>query len=258
MLKQLAAGGDQRRMAFVRRTGATGLTLAELASLTGDSDAELEAFARRTPECVFLGPARRLVAQTALDQLCQNITMTLEMLHRERPRQPDLPREEIRQRTAHDLPAEVFQQAVAQLVREQRVFADARTMRLASHQIQLSAADTALKQTVEQLCRQAGWHMPTLPDLCRLTSRPEGHVLADVQLLLTEGRLVRVGDFLLHAEAASELLARLRQAKTKGETLDVGAFKVLFDLPRKYAIPLLEWLDQTGVTRRYGNTRLMA
>jgi selenocysteine-specific elongation factor len=258
LLKQLAAGGDWRRTAFIFRAGASGLTLAELAGLTGDSDAELEAFARRTPECVFLGPARRLVAQTALNQLCQNITMTLEMLHRERPRQPDLPREEIRQRTAHDLPAEVFQQAVAQLVREQRVFADARTMRLASHQIQLSAADTALKQTVEQLCRQAGWHMPTLPDLCRLTSRPEGHVLADVQLLLTEGRLVRVGDFLLHAEAASELLARLRQAKTKGETLDVGAFKVLFDLPRKYAIPLLEWLDQTGVTRRYGNTRLMA
>jgi selenocysteine-specific elongation factor len=258
LLKQLAAGGDWRRTAFIFRAGASGLTLAELAGLTGDSDAELEAFARRTPDCVFPGSARRLVAQTALDQLCQNITMTLEMLHRERPRQPDLPREEIRQRTAHDLPAEVFQQAVAQLVREQRVFADARTMRLASHQIQLSAADTALKQTVEQLCRQAGWHMPTLPDLCRLTSRPEGHVLADVQLLLTEGRLVRVGDFLLHAEAASELLARLRQAKTKGETLDVGAFKVLFDLPRKYAIPLLEWLDQTGVTRRYGNTRLMA
>jgi selenocysteine-specific elongation factor len=258
LLKQLAAGGDWRRTAFIFRAGASGLTLAELAGLTGDSDAELEAFARRTPECFFLGPARRLVAQTALDQLCQNITTTLETLHRERPRQPDLPREEIRQRTAHDLPAEVFQQAVAQLVREQRVFADARTMRLASHQIQLSAADTALKQTVEQLCRQAGWHMPTLPDLCRLTSRPEGHVLADVQLLLTEGRLVRVGDFLLHAEAASELLARLRQAKTKGETLDVGAFKVLFDLPRKYAIPLLEWLDQTGVTRRYGNTRLMA
>jgi len=258
LLKQLAAGGDWRRMAFVRRTGATGLTLAELASLTGDSDAELEAFARRTPECVFLGPARRLVAQTALDQLCQNITMTLEMLHRERPRQPDLPREEIRQRTAHNLPTEVFQHAVTRLVHEQRIVADAHAMRLASHQVQLSASDTAQKQTVEQLCRQAGWHMPTLPDLCRLTSRPATQVLADVQLLITEGRLVRVGDFLLHAEAASELLARLRQAKTKGETLDVGAFKVLFNLPRKYAIPLLEWLDQTGVTRRYGNTRLMA
>ncbi|QUW00698.1 selenocysteine-specific translation elongation factor [Chloracidobacterium sp. MS 40/45] len=256
-LKQLAAGGDRRRTAFIFRAGASGLTLAELASLTGDSDAELEAFARRTPDCVFPGSARRLVAQTALDQLCQNITTTLETLHRERPRQPDLPREEIRQRTAHDLPAEVFQQAVVQLVREQRVFADARTMRLASHQIQLSATDTALKQTVEQLCRQAGWHMPTLPDLCRLTNRPEGHVLADVQLLLTEGRLVRVGDFFLHAEAASELLARLRQARTKGETLDVGTFKALFDLPRKYAIPLLEWLDRTGVTRRCGNTRLM-
>ncbi len=258
VLKQLAAGGDRRRTAFVLRAGATGLTLAELASLTGDSDTELEAFARRTPDCVLLGPARRLVAQSALDQLCQSITTTLETLHRERPRQPDLPREEIRQRTAHDLPAEVFQQAVAWLVREQHIFADARVMRLASHHVQLSAADTAQKQTVEQLCRQAGWQMPTLPDLCRLTNRPEAPVRADVQLLITEGRLVRVGDFFLHAETAAELLARLRQAKTKGETLDVGTFKALLDLPRKYAIPLLEWLDRIGVTRRYGNTRLMA
>ncbi len=257
-LKQLAAGGDRRRTAFVLRAGAAGLTLTELASLTGDSDTELEAFAHRTPDCVLLSPACRLVAHSALDQLCQNILLTLETLHGERPRQHDLPREEIRQRTAHDLPTEVFQHAVTRLVREQRIFADARAMRLASHQIQLSAADTALKQTVEQLCRQAGWHMPTLPDLCHLTNRPEGHILDDVQLLVTEGRLVRVGDFFLHAEAAAELLARLRQAKAKGETLDVGAFKVLFDLPRKYAIPLLEWLDRIGVTRRYGNTRLMA
>ncbi len=257
-LKQLAAGGDRRRMAFIFRAGASGLTLAELASLTGDSDAELEAFARRTPDCVLLSPARRLVAQSALDQLRQNIILTLEMLHRERPRQPDLPREEIRQRTAHNLPAEVFQQAVIRLVHEQRIVADAHAMRLTSHQVQLSAADMALKQTVEQLCRQAGWQMPTLPDLCRLTNRPEAQVRADVQLLITEGRLVRVGDFFLHAEAGAELLARLRQAKTKGETLDVGTFKALLDLPRKYAIPLLEWLDRIGVTRRYGNTRLMA
>ncbi len=82
-------------------------------------------------------------------------------------------------------------------------------------------------------------------------------MLADVQLLIAEGRLVRVGDFFLHTETAAELVARLRQAKTAGETLDVGTFKALFDLPRKYAIPLLEWLDQTGVTRRYGNTRFM-
>jgi len=257
ILKQLAAGGDRRRTAFVLRAGTSGLTLAELAGLTGDSDAELEAFARRTSDCVFLAPARRLVAQAALDQICQAITATLEMLHQERPRQLNLPREEIRQRTAHDLPTEVFQHAVAQLIQEQRIVADARVMRLAGHQVHLSATDTVLKQHVEQVCRQAGWHLLTLPDLCRLTNRPATHVLADVQLLIAEGRLVRVGDFFLHTETAAELVARLRQAKTAGETLDVGTFKALFDLPRKYAIPLLEWLDQTGVTRRYGNTRFM-
>lgn len=257
-LATLASGGDLRRMAFVSRAGAAGLTIAEVAGLTGDGDAELEAFAQHLPNGVYLRPTRRLVAQSALDRLGQDILTTLAILHRERPHQPDLPREEIRQRTASDLPAEVFQQAIAQLVGQQRIFADARAMRLSGHKVQLSATDSALKHTVEQLCGQAGWHMLTLSDLCRHTQHPEGPVRAAVQMLVTERRLVRVGDFFLHAEQAAELLARLRQAKAKGDSLDVGTFKALFELPRKYAIPLLEWLDQTGVTRRYGNTRLMA
>ncbi|MGQ9896303.1 MAG: selenocysteine-specific translation elongation factor [Acidobacteriota bacterium] len=256
-LKKLVAGGDVRRTAFVWRAGASGLTIPELARLTGDSDSELEAFAQHNTDCIDLQPSRRLVAKVALDQLCQDILTTLTDLHRERPRQPDLPREEIRQRTARDFPAEVFQQAVAQLVHQQHILADAHVMRLAGHQVRLSAADTALKKTVEQICHAAGWHMPTLADLCRLTNRPADQVLTDIHLLLAEQRLVQVGNFFLHAETAVALLARLQQAKTKGETLDVGTFKALFDLPRKHAIPLLEWLDQTGVTRRYRNTRLI-
>jgi len=44
-------------------------------------------------------------------------------------------------------------------------------------------------------------------------------------------------------------------ASRKGETIDVGQFKDFFGLSRKIAIPLLEWFDREGVTRRVGDVR---
>jgi selenocysteine-specific elongation factor len=37
--------------------------------------------------------------------------------------------------------------------------------------------------------------------------------------------------------------------------LDVARFKDLTGISRKYAIPLLEWLDRERITRRVGDAR---
>ncbi|OYT72295.1 MAG: selenocysteine-specific translation elongation factor [Chloracidobacterium sp. CP2_5A] len=257
-LEKADAGGDPRRLAFVRRAGPAGLTLGELAQLTGDSDAEAEAFARRTADCAYLEASRRLVAQASLDELAQAILAALTAAHRERPLQLELPREDIRNRAARQVPPEAFQCAVTRLVEQKRIVADARAMRLATHQARLSEAEAELKNRVERVCREAGWRPPTLAELVRAAGLAPDQARMSVEALVAERRILRVADFLLHAEAAAEVVARARQAKLSGERLDVGDFKAMFNLPRKYAIPLLEWLDQTGVTRRYGDKRILA
>ena len=45
--------------------------------------------------------------------------------------------------------------------------------------------------------------------------------------------------------------------KTKGDRISVTAFKELTGITRKYAIPLLEYLDRERVTRRVGEERVI-
>jgi selenocysteine-specific elongation factor len=75
-------------------------------------------------------------------------------------------------------------------------------------------------------------------------------------MLLRQGRLVRVsGDLVFHRAALDGLRARL--APLKGQRLTVPQFKDLAGVSRKYAIPLLEYLDRERATRRDGDERLV-
>ena len=77
-----------------------------------------------------------------------------------------------------------------------------------------------------------------------------------LQLLLKERRLVRVSDELVfHASAVQSLRELLVQKK--GQRFAVPEFKDWTGISRKYAIPLLEFLDRERVTRREGDSRIV-
>jgi selenocysteine-specific elongation factor len=69
---------------------------------------------------------------------------------------------------------------------------------------------------------------------------------------------VRVSeDLVFHGEAIRKLRRLLVQHKSKSDRINVGAFKDLAQVSRKYAIPLLEYLDRERVTRRAGDERIL-
>jgi selenocysteine-specific elongation factor len=77
-----------------------------------------------------------------------------------------------------------------------------------------------------------------------------------LQILLREGRLIRISeDLVLHAAA----LARLRGdlARKRGQRFGVPTFKDWTGVSRKYAIPILEYLDREHVTKREGDERIV-
>ena len=77
-----------------------------------------------------------------------------------------------------------------------------------------------------------------------------------VTLLLRDKMLVKVSDELVFHRSALEQLRRLVAAqKTKSLKMDVATFKELTGVSRKYAIPLLEYLDRERVTKRVGDAR---
>ena len=79
-----------------------------------------------------------------------------------------------------------------------------------------------------------------------------------VTLLLREKVLVKIADDLVfHRDALEDLRKRMAEEKAERPKIDVARFKDLAGVSRKYAIPLLEYLDREHVTRRTGDARVI-
>ena len=89
---------------------------------------------------------------------------------------------------------------------------------------------------------------PTVPRLKELEIHPEL-----LHALLREGRLVRISDDLVYLpEQVEELMRRLLDLPGR---FTVAVFRDATGLTRKYAVPLLEWMDRYGATVRLGDER---
>jgi selenocysteine-specific elongation factor len=96
----------------------------------------------------------------------------------------------------------------------------------------------------------------TIADVLRKSSMDEHRIRSFVHMLVTKGELVRITDLLFHRAALDLLRERLETFKKEsGSRIDVAAFKDLAGVSRKYAIPLLEYLDRQRITRRIGDLR---
>jgi selenocysteine-specific elongation factor len=98
---------------------------------------------------------------------------------------------------------------------------------------------------------------PSVSEVVTALKRSEGEIRGVITLLLREKTLVPIGieNLFMHQEA----LARLRTeiSTLRGQMLDVARFKRMTGLSRKYAIPLLEYLDRQRITRKSGDQRLV-
>jgi selenocysteine-specific elongation factor len=110
---------------------------------------------------------------------------------------------------------------------------------------------------IAQAYEMAGLAAPLVPELAQRFRLGDAEIRRLITLLQRQKTIVRMGsdDLFMHARALDELAARL--APLRGKLIDVSGFKQLTGLSRKYAIPLLEYLDRTRITRKQGDQRLV-
>ncbi|MFL6213022.1 MAG: selenocysteine-specific translation elongation factor [Blastocatellia bacterium] len=254
------ADAMERAALFIEMAGPRGMTQAEIAARTGATDAQIAEFARaltasgRVMEIANTPLA--LLATTSYKELAARVHDTLAEHHRREPLSLGVSREEVRERVFTALRPEVFRAAITRLTEEGDIAAERDALRLASHKPALSDADVAAKQALEAAFKAAGWQALTLEEAAASRGIKIEMARKLMTLLNAEHRVVRVGDFVFHHEAIDELKARVRARKAVSPKLDVAVFKeITGGLTRKYAIPLLEFLDRERVTRRVGNER---
>lgn len=264
-LEKLAAADEIERIALlVEMAAERGMNYAELAARSGSTD---ETIKRATDNLV---KSRRLVtasnnpllllARAQFDDLGKQVRAMLKAFHQRSPLESGMGREELREKIFAKLPPEIFRAVIAQLTERGEVIAEKDLLRLATHRVALSAEEQAAKDHLAEIYQRAGLQPISLEEAMAQAGSQFGIDKARAQrfaqMLVNGGDLIKIADLVFHRSAIETLRETLQRFKAEhGAKLDVGSFKDLTGVSRKYAIPLLEYLDRQRVTRRVGDTR---
>ena len=202
-----------------------------------------------------------IVAEPTLAALGSRLLEAAARYHREQPLEDGIPREEARERLFSHAAPGVFERVVSDLVTSGRLKASDR-LGLASHRVDSGSPDAAIRDEVERRFRDAGLRPPDQAALAESLGLAAPAVAALVALLVRQRRLVRLDTLVFHESALLRLKEDVRALKeapaaAPAVTLDVAVFKDRYGVTRKYAIPLLEYLDRERVTKRVGGSRVV-
>jgi selenocysteine-specific elongation factor len=200
-----------------------------------------------------------LIGGGIFESLRGAISQKIDHFQRENPLMPGITREELRSSIGRRAKPEVFRAALAELIAQKKLEVQGEIVKRAGSGITLQPDEQAAKEKIEAAFRAGGLAVPSVKDVLAGLSMDAKRAEKLLHILLREKTLIRVSpELIFHQAALTQLKDRLSAYKTsKGERISVLAFKDLTGITRKYAIPLLEYLDRERVTRRAGDERVI-
>jgi selenocysteine-specific elongation factor len=254
---KIMAGGNAKTILKMRiaRRSHEGISMSRLIAETGWTRSMVEVqLAQDLQQGQVLRISDRLVDVPALFGLQLFIQSTVEDFHKKNPLVSGIAKEALRERVGASV--EVFDAAIGILVREKKIEVAGDLARLPGHGVVLKNEEAESKEKIEQAFASAGLKVPALSEVIAGLKVDKVRAQKIVTLLLRDKRLIKVSDELVfHRSALEDLRRQMAVYKAKSAKIDVAKFKELTGVTRKYAIPLLEFLDRERVTRRVGDAR---
>jgi selenocysteine-specific elongation factor len=258
LLRALASGSRQDALlARISRREKDGFSLAAAIRETGLKKSVLQ------PLLALLGQKGQIIqagefsiAAEAFKKVRERMLAILEAFHKANPLVAGIGKEELRAKLG--LQQAIMEAVLAQLVGEKKAEVAGEQIRMAGRGVELKGEEARAKEQIEKAFAAAGLKVPLMKEV--LAALPVDNARAQklVTLLLRDRVLVKLADDLVfHQNALQELRRILAAYKVTSSKIDVGKFKDLTGVSRKYAIPLLEYLDRERVTRRVGDERVI-
>lgn len=248
---------------FIETANEKGLRREDLAARTGWRDDVLDKAMREAKEQNKIVDAEGVyLSRAAFEKLSNAIVQTVEEHHKKEPLSRGMLRETLREKLFAHSPVEVFRVVLNRL--EEKIVSDKDVVRAATHNLELSKEDAALREKLESIYKEAALEAPTIDEAFQRANLPANkreHGRKILQLLINSRLIIRVSaqDMFFYHAALDNLAAKLKTfaAESKDRLIDVPKFKELAGVSRKYAIPLLEYFDSCHVTRRAGDKRII-
>jgi len=262
-LETLERGSHEEILAAMTERALLGLGHEEIVARTGWTEKEIQGALEKLQgtgrvRTVSTEPLV-LVSGKLFEDVRKKITDKVEKFQKENPLLPGIAREDLRASLGKRVRSETFRAALEELATQKKLDARGDVVKKAGSEIALLPEEAKAKEQIEAAFASASLAVPSVKEVLARLSVESKRAEKLLQILLREKNLVRVSpELIFHRQALAQLREQLAAyKKTKGDRISVPAFKELTGVTRKYAIPLLEYLDRERVTRRVGEERVI-
>ncbi len=207
-----------------------------------------------------VGPARKLLLhRDMIDELESRVLAILDRLHESFPLMSAHDRQKVQSQLDYVGDDALVHAAVESLIARKVLLGDLRRVGRADFKPRLSNNLRKLKDRLIAAYQAAGFQPPEPLSFANQAGGNAANLKDLFDVCVAEGYLARVtDDIYLHADADADMRRRVVERLRQGNGLTVAEIRDLLGTTRKYAVPLCEYLDRIGVTRRDGDLRFLA
>ena len=247
---------DDAVRAVLRASHHAGMEPAALAArlqLTADAARERLKGMEREGKLHFIGSV--VVLEESLAGLREEIRLRLEGAAGENPLSPGVPREDVRKGLSLQVDLSLFTKLVDSLAASDTLSVQGELLIHGAGGLPPELEEVA--GGIDRLLTETRFAPPPIEKIGEAAGLRGKDLAKTLDMLVRFGKLVKVSSTLLYrSEEIGEIVTLVREKLMKDGEIDIGAFKEMTGLSRKYIVPLLEYLDRSGITRRDGDRRV--
>ena len=191
-----------------------------------------------------------LISASGWEELLSKLVIALRDYHQRRPLRQGMPREELKSQLR--LSTKLLNEVANRAVSEGKLVDEEATLRLPEHRVKFSADQEHQVQKLLVAFKKNPYTTPSVADSETLVGTEV------LNALIQQGKLVQVSeDVLFLRETYEEMVERVIEHIEGTGAIRVAQVRDMFAASRKYALALMEHLDERKVTRRVGDERVL-
>ena len=257
-LEVLSSGDAQAKLrARIMRHSDQGMTVSRLTAETGEKFSDIQAaMAKLLSSHEVVRHRDWMIEAQVFHSLIANLRQLVSSFHSKNPLVPGISKDALREQAG--LSEIAFDAALSSAMGTKQLAVTQDLIHLPGRGVHMKDEEAESRKTIEQAFSSTGLKVPALKDVLASLKIDKARAQKIVTLLLREKLLIKISDDLVfHRTALDQLRSALAAQKAKSPKINVASFKDLTGVSRKYAIPLLEYLDRERVTKRVGDERVI-
>ena len=197
-----------------------------------------------------------------LNEVTEKTSSILKRFHDRHPLRPGMQKEEFRSRLCdklflkHNKSAEIL---IAEMTASGALIDNENTFSLPDFRVTYTPQMSALKDKIEDEYRKRGSEAPETEEILPLFKENEQRDAAElIEVLRREGRLEKLShNCYIHIDCFKDAVEALKNFVEDKGRITLSEYRDLLGTSRKYAVRILEYLDQQNITRLIDDARVL-